>query len=48
LFFHRFFQRRVDELVIYMEQEAIKLVEVFTSERAEQGNSKTVPRVVNR
>lgn len=48
LFFYRFFQRRVDELVIYMEQEAIKLVEVFTSERAEQGDQQTVAQVVNR
>ena len=29
LFFFRFFQRRVDELVITMEQEALKLVEVL-------------------
>ena len=28
LFFYRYFQRRVDELVVFMEQEAIKLVEV--------------------
>lgn len=33
LFFYRFFQRRVDELVIYMEQEALKLVEVLNSDR---------------
>ncbi|MEX2489958.1 MAG: MotA/TolQ/ExbB proton channel family protein [Pseudomonadales bacterium] len=48
LFFHRFFQRRVDELVIYMEQEAIKLVEVFTNERADQDETQTVAQVVNR
>lgn len=48
LFFHRFFQRRVDELVIYMEQEAIKLVEVFTNERTDQGETQTVAQVVNR
>lgn len=33
LFFHRFFRRRVDELVVSMEQEAIKLVEVMHGER---------------
>ncbi|MCB1645641.1 MAG: MotA/TolQ/ExbB proton channel family protein [Pseudomonadales bacterium] len=33
LFFYRFFQRRVDELVIVMEQEALKLVEVLNAER---------------
>lgn len=48
LFFYRFFQRRVDELVIYMEQEAIKLVEVFSSERVDQGDPQTVAQVVNR
>jgi len=35
LFFYRFFMRKVDELVVYMEQEALKLVEVLSSERAE-------------
>nr|WP_221189697.1 MotA/TolQ/ExbB proton channel family protein [Azomonas macrocytogenes] len=33
LFFHRYLQRRVDELVIGMEQEAIKLVEMTQGER---------------
>lgn len=33
LFFYRFFQRRVDELVVTMEQEAVKLVDVLNSER---------------
>lgn len=33
LFFHRFLLRRVDELVIGMEQEAIKLVEMVQGER---------------
>ena len=33
LFFFRFFQRRVDELVITMEQEALKLVEVLNGDR---------------
>jgi len=36
LFFYRFFQRKVDELVIYMEQEALKLVEVLNSSAAER------------
>jgi len=34
LFFHRYFQRKVDELVIYMEQEALKLVEVLNADRS--------------
>ena len=34
LFFFRFFQRRVDELVITMEQEALKLVEVLNVDKA--------------
>lgn len=33
VFFHRFFQRRVDEMVVAMEQEAIKLVEVIHGDR---------------
>jgi len=33
LFFHRFFVRRVDELVVAMEQEATKLVEVLQGNR---------------
>ena len=40
LFFHRFFQRKVDELVIGMEQEALKLVEVLNSDRGERAQSK--------
>ena len=31
--FHRMFQRRIDELVVGMEQEAVKLVDVFHGER---------------
>lgn len=34
LFFHRFFLRRVDELVVSMEQESIKLVEVLHGDRS--------------
>ena len=33
VFFHRFFVRRVDELVVAMEQEATKLVEVMQGNR---------------
>ena len=33
LIFHRHFSRRVDELVVTMEQEAIKLVEVLQGDR---------------
>ncbi|MBV1879416.1 MAG: MotA/TolQ/ExbB proton channel family protein [Pseudomonadales bacterium] len=35
LFFHRFFLRRVDELVVGMEQEALKLVEVLNNDRGD-------------
>lgn len=31
--FHRMYQRRIDELVVDMEQEAVKLVDVFHGER---------------
>jgi biopolymer transport protein ExbB len=45
LFFYRYFQRKVDELVINMEQEALKLVEVLNIDKldrgAEAGNSET-------
>lgn len=40
LFFYRFFQRRVDELVIIMEQEALKLVEVLNGDRLEKNDVK--------
>jgi biopolymer transport protein ExbB len=40
LFFYRFFQRRVDELVISMEQEALKLVEVLNSDRTERSDTR--------
>jgi biopolymer transport protein ExbB len=33
IFFHRYLQTRVDELVVGMEQEAIKLVEVVQGDR---------------
>ena len=43
LFFFRFLQRRVDELVITMEQEALKLVEVLNGDRtnAEKAESRS-------
>ena len=40
LFFYRFFQRRVDELVVGMEQEALKLIEVMHSERVDKVEGK--------
>jgi len=40
LFFHRYFQRKVDELVIYMEQEALKLVEVLNADRIDSADVK--------
>ena len=42
LFFHRFFVRRVDELVVAMEQEATKLVEVVQGSRDAEPNSNDV------
>jgi len=47
LFFYRFFQRRVDELVIYMEQEALKLVEVLNTDRSDARKS-DVTQAANR
>ena len=32
LFFYRFFMRKVDKLVVYMEQEALKLIDALNSE----------------
>ena len=43
LFFYRHFQRKVDELVISMEQEALKLVEVLNTERPGLNKGETVP-----
>lgn len=40
LFFYRFFQRRVDDLVVSMEQEAIKLVEALHNDRSEKHESR--------
>ncbi len=36
LIFHRFFLRRIDELVVTMEQEASKLVDILQGDRAEE------------
>jgi biopolymer transport protein ExbB len=36
LIFHRFFLRRIDELVVTMEQEAVKLVEILQGDREEE------------
>lgn len=50
LFFYRFFQRKVDELVIYMEQEALKLVEVLNSSVSERADTPKpeIAQVANR
>lgn len=40
LMFYRYFRGRVDELLIFMEQEAIKLVEVIHGERKQEGAPK--------
>lgn len=50
LFFYRFFQRKVDELVIYMEQEALKLVEVMNTNTIERGETAKpdIAQVANR
>ncbi len=42
LFFHRYLQRRVDELVVGMEQEAVKLVEVVQGDRAVEAAAEPV------
>ncbi len=36
LFFHRFFTRRIDEIAVLMEQDAIKLVDVIHGDREEE------------
>jgi biopolymer transport protein ExbB len=49
LFFHRFFQRRVDELVVSMEQEALKLVDVLNTDKGPTDRDKKPDiQVVNR
>lgn len=44
LFLYRFFQRKVEELVISMEQEAIKLVEVLGGDRSDRSD-RTKPEI---
>src|SRR5690606_35532520 len=43
LFFHRFMVRRVDELVVGMQQDAIKLVEVMQGDRDVDLNTGSTP-----
>ena len=43
LFFYRFFQRRIDELVVSMEQEALKLIEVMHSDRSDGKRADVAP-----
>ena len=38
LIFHRYFRGRVNELVVYMEEEAMKMVEIMHGERYAQGD----------
>ena len=45
LFFYRYFQRKVDELVINMEQEALKLVEVLNVDRLDRGSNAKKPEI---
>ncbi len=42
LFFHRFFCRRIDEIAVLMEQEAVKLVDVLHGERESDSDSNSV------
>lgn len=46
LFFYRYFQRKVDELVINMEQEALKLVEVLNGDKLDRGINAKKPEIV--
>ena len=41
LIFHRMFQRRIDDIVVDMEQEAVKLVDVFHGDRGKQDETRT-------
>ncbi len=43
LFFYRFFQRRVDELVVNMEQEALKLVAVCDTDEMTNNHARSNP-----
>lgn len=46
LFFYRFFQRRINELAVSMEQEALKLIEVMHSDR--EGKRAEVAPVISK
>ncbi|MCZ6502778.1 MAG: MotA/TolQ/ExbB proton channel family protein [Gammaproteobacteria bacterium] len=46
LFFYRYFQRKVDELVINMEREALKLVEVLNGDKLDSGLNAKKPEIV--
>lgn len=39
LFFHRYFTRRIDDIVVTMEQESLKLVEIMQGEREADGGA---------
>ncbi|WP_197475250.1 MotA/TolQ/ExbB proton channel family protein, partial [Oleiphilus sp. HI0079] len=43
LIFHRYFLRRVDEIVVDMEQDALRLVEVVQGEREPSRAEETTP-----
>lgn len=43
LMFYRYFRGRIDELVVYMEQEAIKLVDVMHGKRGKESLSEDQP-----
>ncbi|MBQ74465.1 MAG: biopolymer transporter ExbB [Gammaproteobacteria bacterium] len=45
LFFYRYFMRKVDELVVSMEQEALKLVEVLNVEKVDRGSDARKPEI---
>ena len=44
-FFYRYFMRKVDELVVSMEQEALKLVEVLNVEKVDRGSDARKPEI---
>lgn len=46
--FHRYFRGKVDELVVEMEQEAIKMVEIMHGEREQDAPKQEAPKVVRK
>ncbi|MFP6808994.1 MAG: MotA/TolQ/ExbB proton channel family protein [Pseudomonadales bacterium] len=48
LFFHRYFSRKIDELVVNMEQEALKLVDVLHNDKASDQKRSDLNQVNNR